>query len=152
MPRVTFTIVLVVAVCAGPAATSAALLRLTGEANADRVATAPMRSPIRAVARTHQHAARNTPSTAKFARILTGASNQYGQEHSASERIRNVNCVQASPGHYMCSYAIVRPGAPSECHLIQARWTPHAASSVTVMLSGRTTRCRNLHDAIDSLG
>jgi hypothetical protein len=100
----------------------------------------------------HRHAtAGDVPSARKFARILAGSSNQYGKEHAAPERIRRVHCVPGSPGDYMCSYVVVRSGAQSECHLIQARWTPDAASTYTVTLSGRTARCRTLRDALDSL-
>ena len=72
--------------------------------------------------------------------------------HGDPTRIGNTRCVQASPGRYMCSYAVTRPGKPKECHLMQARWTPNQASTVTVTLAGRTKRCGTLRQAIDSLG
>lgn len=154
MRRLTFTMALVVAAAAGGVSSSAAILHLTGDAEADPETTArAVRIHLPAAPPAHKHREGSTaPSAAKFARLLAGSSNQYGREHSAPERIRRVHCVQASSGHYMCSYAVVQTTAASECHLIQARWTPHASSTYTVTLSGRTARCQTLRDAIDSLG
>jgi hypothetical protein len=90
--------------------------------------------------------AANTPSAVDFGRALMGTANQYG----ADARIARPHCVQAKPGRYMCSYAVVR-GARSECHIMQGRWTPDAASTITVTLAGRTARCNSLRDAIQSL-
>ena len=58
---------------------------------------------------------------------------------------------KASPGYYMCSYALERAGQPLECHIMQARWTPRQASTITVTLAGRTARCGSLREAIASL-
>jgi hypothetical protein len=91
------------------------------------------------------------PSATDFGHIVAGAANQYGQEHGDPTRITVMHCVQASPGHYMCSYAAARPGARKECHLIQARWTPDATSTFTVTLSGRAAQCGSLREALDSL-
>jgi hypothetical protein len=52
----------------------------------------------------------------------------------------------------MCSYGVVKAGGRIECHIMQARWTPTASSSLTVTLAGRAQRCRTLHDALSSLG
>jgi hypothetical protein len=93
-----------------------------------------------------------SPSAAEFARDLADTANQYGAEHAAKARITHTHCVQAVRGRYMCSYAIVRAHGASECHLIQARWTPHAASTFTVTLSGRVGRCGSLREALDSMG
>jgi hypothetical protein len=87
-----------------------------------------------------------TPSAADFGRALAGTANQYGDD----AKIARTHCVQAKPGRYMCSYAVVRAGQ-SECHLMQGRWTPNAASTITVTLAGRAARCGSLRDAIQSL-
>ena len=52
----------------------------------------------------------------------------------------------------MCSFAILHDDGSSECHLIQARWTPEAASTITVTLAGRVARCTSLREALDSMG
>jgi hypothetical protein len=77
---------------------------------------------------------------------VTPTANQFG----ADAKIAHPDCVQAKPGRYMCSYAVVRAGR-SECHIMQGRWTPDAASTITVTLAGRTQRCASLRDAIRSL-
>lgn len=82
------------------------------------------------------------PTAVDFARAITS---------SANGRIRHADCVQAAPRQYMCSYGVLRKSGRLECHIMQARWTPLAASSITVTLSGRAARCRNLRDALDSL-
>lgn len=87
-----------------------------------------------------------TPTAAEFGRALAGTANQFG----ADAKILRPHCVQAKPGRYMCSYAVVR-GSHSECHIMQGRWTPDAASTITVTLAGRTGRCGSLRDAIQSL-
>jgi hypothetical protein len=87
-----------------------------------------------------------TPTAAEFGRALMGTANQFG----ADAKIAHPDCVQAKPGRYMCSYAVVRAGR-SECHIMQGRWTPDAASTITVTLAGRTQRCASLRDAIRSL-
>ena len=91
------------------------------------------------------------PSAAEFARVFIGVTTAYAIGFEQPERITRAHCVQASSGHYMCSYALLRPGRPPECHLMQARWTPQAASTITVTLAGRTSRCETLHAAIASL-
>jgi hypothetical protein len=91
------------------------------------------------------------PSAAEFADAFVGAADEYSKAQGDPARISRPDCVQAAPGQYMCSYVVVKPGAVSECHLMQARWTPHAASTITVTLAGRTTRCGSLREALDSL-
>jgi hypothetical protein len=86
-----------------------------------------------------------TPTAAEFARALAGTANQFG-----GARVAHPDCVQASPGRYMCSYALVQNGH-EECHIMQGRWTPNAASTITVTLAGRSGRCGSLRDALDSL-
>lgn len=93
-----------------------------------------------------------TPSAAEFAHDLAGAANQYGAEHAKGRRLTHTQCVQATRGHYMCSYAVVHANGTSECHLIQATWTPDATSSFTITLSGRVARCSSLREALDSMG
>ena len=92
-----------------------------------------------------------TPSAAEFARDLAGTANQYGTEHAAGARLKNTHCVQAVPGRYMCSFAVAYDNGTTECHLIQARWTPNAESTITVTLSGRVTRCGSLRAALETL-
>jgi hypothetical protein len=87
-----------------------------------------------------------TPTAAEFGRALAGTANQFG----ADAKIAHPDCVQAKPGRYMCSYAVVR-GGRSECHIMQGRWTPDAASTITVTLAGRAESCASLRDAIQSL-
>ena len=80
-----------------------------------------------------------TPTAAAFGEALA---------HTAS--ITHTHCVQAAPGAYMCAYMLVRAGR-QECHLMQGRWTPHATSTITVTLAGRSRRCGTVRDAIRSL-
>lgn len=87
-----------------------------------------------------------TPTANEFGRALMGTANQYGSD----AKISRPHCVQAKPGRYMCAYAVVR-GDRSECHIMQGRWTPNAASTITVTLAGRAARCSSLRDAIQSL-
>ena len=98
-----------------------------------------------------QAPSRGAPSAAAFGQMLAGVANKYAQEHGRGERIHAVDCVRASSKRYMCSYAVMRTRARNECHLIQARWAPGAASSIVVTLSGRTARCGSLRAALDSL-
>ncbi len=92
-----------------------------------------------------------SPGPTEFASDFVGTANAYSKAHGTPVRLVNPDCVEASPGHYMCSYAVTRPRRPRECHLIQAIWTPHRASTFTVTLSGRVRRCRTLREAIRSL-
>jgi hypothetical protein len=112
---------------------------------AGRVAAQPR--PVAAPALPVQKA----PSAAEFAHDFLGVSNQFAREHGEAVRFSAADCVQASPGHYMCSYRIARRGRASECHVMQARWTPDAASTFTITLAGRTARCGSLREALHSL-
>lgn len=96
-------------------------------------------------------AAFQPPAPAEFAREFLGLNNAYARAHGDPARLANADCVQASPGHYMCSYAVRRPNRASECHIMQAMWTPRALSSFTVTLSGRAERCGSLREALQSL-
>jgi hypothetical protein len=91
------------------------------------------------------------PGPAEFARDVVGATNAFARENGDATRITNVDCVEASAGHYMCSYAFIRANGPRECHLMQAIWTPSRASTFTVTLAGRVHRCQTLRQALDSL-
>jgi hypothetical protein len=86
------------------------------------------------------------PTAVEFGRALMGTANQF----AADARIVHPDCVQAKPGRYMCSFVVVR-GSGQECHIMQGRWTPNAASTITVTLAGRAERCTSLRDAIRSL-
>lgn len=91
------------------------------------------------------------PSAAEFGRVFVGTANRFAAEHGEARRIGHPDCVQASPGSYMCSFVSTRPGRPRECRLMQGRWTPERASTITVTLAGRTGRCGTLRQALDSL-
>ncbi len=91
------------------------------------------------------------PPAKEFARVFIGVTTAYASGLRRPERITHADCVQASARHYMCSYALKRPGRPRECHLMQAMWTPEGASTITVTLAGRTSRCGSLREAIASL-
>lgn len=101
----------------------------------------------------HNAAARGepAPSAREFARFLVGVTTDYAQKSGDATRIVRPDCVQASAGHYMCSYAVMRPNRTVECHVVQARWTPQRLSTITVTLSGRAKRCGTLREAIRSL-
>jgi hypothetical protein len=91
-----------------------------------------------------------TPSAVQFAHNFIGVTNQHASEHGDAARVGNAHCVQAAPGRYMCSYLVTAKGA-STCHLMQAQWTPERSAAITVTLSGRTSRCGTLREAIQSL-
>ena len=90
-----------------------------------------------------------TPAPAAFGRTFVGAMNAYAESQGDPRRLANPHCVQASPGHYMCSYALVAPNGKRECHVMQARWTP--PNPVKVTRAGRAARCETLHAALKSL-
>ena len=94
---------------------------------------------------------RPVPSPAAFGVIFAGTANTFARAHGDPVRIGNVHCVQGDPGHYMCSYASRRPGSAGACHVMQAEWTPKAASSYMVTLAGRAGRCGSLREALRSL-
>jgi hypothetical protein len=99
-----------------------------------------------------------TPSATEFAAEFIGVTNQYAKEHGDTGRAGHAHCVQAAPGRYMCAYRVTRNGTSMTrngtwtCHLMQARWTPDQASTITVTLAGRTGTCTTLKEAIRSLG
>ena len=95
--------------------------------------------------------ARTTPTAAEFADRFIGVTNAFAVAHGDETRIANANCVEAKRGHYMCSYAAKRPGIAPQCHVMQARWTPNALSTITVTLAGRAGRCGTLREALGSL-
>ncbi len=95
---------------------------------------------------------RAPPATAReFGSIFVALSNAYAAQHGKTARFTGADCVQASTGHFMCSYAIVQPGRGKKCHLMQAEWTPNGASSFEVTLAGRVPACRTLREALRSL-
>jgi hypothetical protein len=51
----------------------------------------------------------------------------------------------------MCSYGALKPRTPEARHLMHARWTPQAASTISVTLAGKTPRCAPLREPVDSL-
>jgi hypothetical protein len=117
----------------------------------DSAYPAPGATWVAASQGTRHGSARSTPTAAEFAGIFIAVVNAYARTHGDRARLANADCVRASAGHYMCSYAIIRPDRRSECHLMQARWTPSRASTLTVTMAGRTPRCATLREAIASL-
>jgi hypothetical protein len=111
---------------------------------------APSAGPEQAAAQAAP-AGRTTPTARQFAHNFVGTTNAYAAASGDQTRIGNADCVQASRGHYMCSYAAKKPGTAPECHIMQARWTPNEASTITVTLAGRATRCGSLDEALRSL-
>ena len=91
------------------------------------------------------------PIAAEFAWQFVGVANAYARAHGDRVRLVHPDCVQASPGHYMCSYVVRRPGRTDECRIMQAVWTPDSLSSFKVMLSGQVDRCGSLREALLSL-
>jgi hypothetical protein len=91
------------------------------------------------------------PSAKDFASVFLGVTNAYAQAHAEAARFVHAHCVEAARGRYMCAYATVTRGQPLKCHLMQARWTPNAASGITVTLASRTPLCGSLRQALDSL-
>jgi hypothetical protein len=91
------------------------------------------------------------PNASQFAVAFVRMTNGYAADHGDPARVERAHCVEAASGRYMCSYVVRKPGARNECHLMQARWTPAAASTITVTLAGRTKRCGTLRDALRSL-
>jgi hypothetical protein len=91
------------------------------------------------------------PTASEFADSFVGVANAYAASHGELKRIVHADCVQGHPGHYMCSYAIVRPGWRTQCHLIQAQWRPGELSTIKVTLSGRVAVCDSLAHALHSL-
>ena len=92
-----------------------------------------------------------SPSAVEFADDVVGTTTAYANAHGETARITDVDCVQASSVHYMCSYAVNRANSPRECHLMQATWTPNSASTYTVTLAGRVRKCDTLREALDSV-
>lgn len=87
----------------------------------------------------------------EFAHLFAGLINQMSAQQGDGTD-RDVDCVQGSRGHYMCSYGIFRESRPVECHVMQARWTPAGVDSFRVERSGRVGRCGSLREALRSLG
>jgi hypothetical protein len=141
MQRRTYGWIALLAVALVSAATTVAL----AGGRPERAATTP---PERVPHRVHKP---RFPSAPEFARVFVGTTNQYAADHGDPRRISKPDCVQASPGHYMCSYVATRPREPRKCYLMQARWTPERTSTITVTLAGRTRGCGSLREALDSL-
>lgn len=123
-------------------------------AGSERISQAPLAAaPTAATAATSTagNGGRSAPSAAEFAAVLIGTTNAHAAASGDPTRIASPDCIQASAGRYMCSFASVTPGGPRTCHVMQARWTPHAASSFTVTLAGRALRCGSLREALRSL-
>ena len=94
---------------------------------------------------------KNAPDAQQFAIAFVQTTEDYAKAHGESTRIVRPHCVEASTGHYMCAYTVVKPHRPPECHLMQAMWTPDSASTITVTLAGRAHRCGSVREAVRSL-
>jgi hypothetical protein len=90
------------------------------------------------------------PSAVEFGKVFVASANAYSVAHHDARRLTDPHCVQAARGRYMCAYTLVTPSG-RECHLMQAGWTPTAASTITVTLAGRAHRCDSVRAAIRSL-
>jgi hypothetical protein len=113
--------------------------------------TAPVATKDPSAAEAAAGTADAPPSAAEFAEGLVGAANAFSVEQGRAVRLSRAHCVQASPGHYMCSYETREPGRAPQCHIIQAQWTPDGVSTFTVTLSSRANRCESLRAALRSL-
>jgi hypothetical protein len=91
------------------------------------------------------------PTAAEFAHTVVDTTAVYAKRNGDKARVTNVDCVQASRGHYMCTYVLIRPSLPRECHLLQATWSPGDGSLYAVTLSGRVPTCGTLREALRSL-
>jgi hypothetical protein len=122
----------------------------TGPSRGNRTATLLRRTAdSAAVSTTTARAA--VPSPSEFARVVADVANEYARAHHEASTIEGVRCVPGRPGDYMCAYRVRRPGRPSQCHLMQARWTPGRTSSFHVELAGRARACGSVREAIASL-
>jgi hypothetical protein len=90
------------------------------------------------------------PTAGQFGSLLITSANDYAASHDAHERLAAPHCVSPAAGYYMCVYVLHRPGR-SECHLVQARWTPLQASTYTITLASRVRKCGSIRQAIRSL-
>jgi hypothetical protein len=115
------------------------------------LAAADAAEPSAATAALPAPAAPAGPTAQEFAHAFTGATNAHAAATGDARRVRGADCVKAARAAYMCSYASVRPGARRQCHVVQARWTPDAASTITVDLAGSVDRCGTLREALRSL-
>ena len=106
-------------------------------------------NPVRASLAAASKHVRSTPAPAAFARTFREAMNAYAASRGDARRIANPHCVEASRGHYMCSYALVRSNGKRECHVMQAHWTP--PDPIKVTRAGRVARCDTLRAALKSL-
>jgi hypothetical protein len=113
---------------------------------------APVAAADRSPAQPASYRSAAAPAADDFAQVFVVTTNAYASSHGDPARISHADCVSPSRGRYMCSYKALRPNGRVECHLMQARWTPQLASSITVTLAGRVKRCGTLRQALRSLG
>src|SRR6266536_694705 len=90
-------------VCAVAAATYGIAGRVLGTPRGGTALSAPVGSI---------HGA--APGAHEFARQLAGMTNQFAALQRDDARVGKVDCVQASKGHYMCSFAVLRPSRPEQ--------------------------------------
>src|SRR5262245_14799348 len=118
--------------------------KLLGVAAAATAVAALSVTGVAAATTTGRSAAAADPSAAELEALFVGAWNRRAEATGDPRRLRDADCVEAAPGRYMCSYAVVQPNDPMSCHLMEARWTPDRASTITITLAGRTARCGTL--------
>jgi hypothetical protein len=106
-------------------------------------------NPVRAAVISAAKHVRSTPAPAAFGRTFVGAMNAYAASRGDARRLTHPDCVEASRGHYMCSYRLVRPDGKRECHVMQARWLP--PNPIKVTRAGRVGHCESLRAALRSL-
>ena len=112
---------------------------------------AALGAPVRGSAAARTSIAVPPPTAAEFARTVADSTNLYAKRAGGRAKLTNVNCVEASTGRYMCSYALTWEGLPRECHLMQATWTAGDGSLYAVTLAGRVRTCGTLEEALRSL-
>jgi len=129
---------------------------LAGATNAHGHPSAPIARPAAAATpepptRASESTPEAPPTASEFADEFFSTANAYAVGYGHAVRLGRAHCVQASPGHYMCSYESRAPGRNARCHILQAQWTPDAESTFTVTLAGRAGRCESLRAALRSL-
>ena len=120
MYRGLLLVAVALASCAAVVAVSATFMLRDGVSSSADAAASPA-SPA---------AAAPTPSAVEFGVIFVETANAFAASQDESRRVANADCVQGSPGHYMCAYVSKRRGEAGTCHVMQATWTPGASVSV----------------------
>ena len=64
-------------------------------------------NPVRASLLASAAHLRTTPTPAAFGRVFVEALNGYAASNRDGRRLADPHCVEASKGHYLCSYVLV---------------------------------------------